>query len=63
MHRAEIAQAEMPHILTEATANCGRLVSSQEIASAIVASDRLLKGELPAEPRTPRCGGAESRAN
>jgi hypothetical protein len=54
LHRANILESEMPALISAATKNCGRVVTSQEIERAIVNSGRSLKNGFQAERRTPK---------
>jgi hypothetical protein len=54
LHRVNVLESEMPAIIREATRNCGRVVSAQEIERAILNSGSSLKNGFQAERRTPR---------
>ncbi len=54
LHRARVPESEMAGLIFNATKNCGRDVSSQEIKDAIVNSGRYLRDGIPAERRTPK---------
>ena len=54
LHRARVPESEMAGLIFNATKNCGRDVSSQEIKDAIVNSGRYLRDGISAERRTPK---------